>query len=54
MKPPQRKRVVSETAAAREHHRKHGDMDGNVCLLSKCAIHYPGVRVEVTKLERGK
>ena len=24
-----------------EHHRKHGDMDGHICLLNKCVLHYP-------------
>jgi hypothetical protein len=29
-----------------EHHLLHGDMDGDVCLLSKCAWHYPDKRWE--------
>jgi hypothetical protein len=28
-------------AAAKRHHEKHGDMDGETCLLSACALHYP-------------
>ena len=24
-----------------EHHKKHGDMDGHICLLNECPIHYP-------------
>lgn len=27
--------------SALEHHLKHGDMDGDVCLMSECAYHYP-------------
>lgn len=27
--------------AARKHHRLYGDMDGDTCLLSKCALHHP-------------
>ena len=30
--------------AAREHHTKHGDMDGHTCLLAECALHYPKSR----------
>jgi len=25
---------------ARKHHKEHGDMDGETCLLNKCALHY--------------
>jgi hypothetical protein len=27
--------------AARLHHEKHGDMEGTICLLGACALHYP-------------
>lgn len=30
--------------AARRHHKKHGDMRGETCLLSECRQHYPGVK----------
>jgi hypothetical protein len=26
--------------AARAHHERHGDMDGDTCLLAHCAIHH--------------
>jgi len=26
---------------ARKHHKRHGDMDGRICLLNECPIHYP-------------
>ena len=26
---------------AKRHHSQHGDMDGRVCLLTLCALHYP-------------
>lgn len=32
---------AKEILPALEHHAKHGDMDGNTCLLSECTIHYP-------------
>ena len=31
----------TERHLACEHHRKHGDIDGNTCLLGVCALHYP-------------
>lgn len=27
--------------AAHRHHKQHGDMDGDTCLLGACALHYP-------------
>jgi len=24
-----------------KHHKRHGDMDGHICLLNECALHYP-------------
>jgi hypothetical protein len=32
---------VGETVRFIEHHAKHGDMDGHICLLAKCLLHYP-------------
>ena len=32
---------ADDIEAARRHHKMHGDMDGNTCLLNKCALHYP-------------
>ncbi len=32
---------AKDIEAAKEHHRVHGDMDGTVCLLPACALHYP-------------
>ncbi len=32
---------TTDIKAARRHHRQHGDMDGSICLLSECALHYP-------------
>lgn len=32
---------TTSVEAARRHHAKHGDMDGKVCLLTRCALHYP-------------
>ncbi len=32
---------VSDQVKARAHHRRHGDMDGDTCLLSECKVHYP-------------
>ncbi len=50
----------NDIRAARRHHKKHGDMDGQTCLLSECRLHYPGVKsirpsryfVEYTDRER--
>ncbi len=53
--------MADSMEAAREHHRKHGDMDGRACLLSKCAQHYPlafavaqapGLKAEVERLRK--
>ncbi len=33
----------NDIRAARRHHKKHGDMNGQTCLLSECRLHYPGV-----------
>lgn len=38
---PQLASELLDLVQAIEHHEKHGDMDGNVCLLSECAWHYP-------------
>lgn len=32
---------ATSVEAARKHHARHGDMDGKICLLSECALHYP-------------
>lgn len=34
----------NDIRAARRHHKKHGDMRGETCLLSECRLHYPGVK----------
>ncbi len=34
----------NNTRAAKRHHKKHGDMRGETCLLSECRQHYPGVK----------
>ena len=34
----------NDRQAARRHHKKHGDMNGETCLLSECRLHYPGVK----------
>ncbi len=34
----------NDRQAARRHHKKHGDMHGDTCLLSECRLHYPGVK----------
>lgn len=34
-------RPAESVADARQHHIEYGDMDGEACLLSKCALHYP-------------
>jgi hypothetical protein len=34
---------ATSIAAAKRHHKRHGDMDGHTCLLSACALHYPKV-----------
>jgi hypothetical protein len=38
---PSRKNAATDIDAARAHHELHGDMDGQVCLLNRCALHYP-------------
>lgn len=39
------KQIPSNNArAARRHHKKHGDMRDDTCLLSECRQHYPGVK----------
>lgn len=35
-----------EAEVARQHHAEHGDMDGDVCMLARCAIHYPDAAAE--------
>ncbi len=32
---------ASSKKAAIAHHKRHGDMDGRICLLNACALHYP-------------
>lgn len=39
--PPVPGTVATNKRVARAHHRKHGDMDGQTCLLTRCALHYP-------------
>lgn len=34
----------NDIRAARRHHKKHGDMRDETCLLSECRLHYPGVK----------
>lgn len=33
--------VGNDVDMAKEHHKKHGDMDGETCMLGACALHYP-------------
>jgi len=35
------KTPANDVETARKHHKKHGDMDGHICLLNECALHYP-------------
>jgi hypothetical protein len=39
--------LIKAQDLAAEHHRKHGDMDNDVCLLNECALHYPQTGSEV-------
>lgn len=32
---------ANDVEEARRHHEEHGDMDGDTCMLSACALHYP-------------
>lgn len=38
---PSDNRIANDIETAKNHHKKHGDMDGNICLLNECALHYP-------------
>ena len=40
---------ANDIQVAKEHHKKHGDMDGDTCLLSECALHYPKSQDKHTK-----
>jgi hypothetical protein len=39
--------VATSIKEAKKHHRKHGDMDGRICLLNECVLHYPKQREEM-------